>query len=1343
MAALNVDFTGDCTGLINAANRSKAEVRSFDGLRATAAVSLTGASGVTSDLGKVQSARESAGGTVTVGMDTSQISAGRAEIAGAREDARAFGRDMDSLGGSRAFSLSDGGSIQQANRDLSGMRGNLKGASEDFQATSRAGADAGTSLQESYSRVGSAAEGMGGQIEASTAKVQQHAMAMAGGGDSVTGANLSAASSFSAVESSMASAGRTAELTQGQIQSVTSALDSGSLSEGFNAWDAALGGTGGGPPKTPGGGGGGGGGGGSGGPGLFGEGSDNPLTKVGGMLDSGISKLGLPAIAGAAIGVVEAIAPAALGMMAMNEVVKDTPALAYASGKAMAQLGDGIREGSQGATAIGVPAFQALGAALRPLGEEVGHIGAANMGQMLGAETSLAGGLTTALKAIEPTIGPSIAAVENLGNAFLAGVASPEVAKGITATANALSTPQVSQAVQNITSWIATAAPYVATAATQVIGDVGGSGAGPANVGTGWMTQPVGETVAENSPGGIFRYDPSKDSGSPASGLIPGDSGGVSWNQNTQFGRGMTLAGSALTSGLGYIGASVVDMADGSLMSGAPTPTRDAFGKDFSGRLSDTLRSKPGGASSYPAGASDLAKAQAADPFGQDKAQDGTLTPSTGPGGGGGYYAGAPVGQRPQDIPRPGGTSPTTDTRAPAPGSSAGMLSPAQVSALSATLPSLSTNLSQTGAAAQQLSSGLQNTPQATRQVSQGLQQVQQGASQLAAPMQQASQHVQQTTQAVQGLAQQAPQAVSAVQQVAPAASKALSEAAPVMQSGGAQLGAVASTAVASGISDNQQKACDASAAMMNSAANCAKATAQISSPSKIFQDFGVNISTGLAIGIQDSTPQAVSAVQSAMAQVVQAGQQGLQTASPSKTFQTMGQQAMQQTAAGANSQNSATQQLNNSLAAQNRSYMPQGAMAQAQKDQEEQQRQLEEANDPLAKSDQAYTKFLDKMGYDKATRDRLLQKHHDEQKKDSDKGLTAAQKLQQSASQREDHNALDAMQKAGVPGLTEGFKDANGNVLTGHQQARVNTFDAAKARGAAALYGAQHGMTPAEAAQKLGAAGEPGGTASWSGAGRQNNDGVPSGQGGFGDPGKGFGKAGVGSNSSGYETANPGGSKAAGEKTGKDFGDGMKEGLDKGSDGAAGAAGDMSKHAVEKAKSTVGVRSPSTVFAAIGGFMAEGLSEGINSGGPAVSSSVGDVMSGALGAGVTVASNGVQSIASNAGLAVGYQWAQNVVTGADSVLKTADFQQISLPQLGSALAKTALGVDGLLGPAGSGGSIPNNLTVTMGAGTAAVPQVNATVIAQFGDQTIQAIAQQVVNVALGQLADSIPQQVG
>lgn len=154
------------------------------------------------------------------------------------------------------------------------------------------------------------------------------------------------------------------------------------------------------------------------------------------------------------------------------------------------------------------------------------------------------------------------------------------------------------------------------------------------------------------------------------------------------------------------------------------------------------------------------------------------------------------------------------------------------------------------------------------------------------------------------------------------------------------------------------------------------------------------------------------------------------------------------------------------------------------------------------------------------------------------------------------------------------------------------------------------------------------------------------------------------------------------------------------------------------------------------------GLSNGISAGGGAVSRSVGDTMSGAFGSGVTAASNGVLGIASNSGLAVGYQWARSVATGADTVLRSADFKSISIPQIGSQLAKTALGDLGLLGPAGSGGSIPLNSAITMSGGAAATPApIQLTVNLDgkpFREMTVEQI-----NAAIGQLADLIPQQVG
>lgn len=1290
MPTLNTDFTGDCTGLISAANNAKSTIRSFDGMRAEAAVSLAGAGSAVSDLAKVRSAVGSAGGTVNVGMDTSGIATGRAEIAGARADVRAFGRDMDSLGGSRAFSLSDGGSIQQANRDLSGMRQNLQGASEDFRATARAGSESSAVLESSYGRASS----------------------------SVVSGNVAAADSGARLESQMSRTSVMARTASADIQDMASAMSSGggSLSGAGDsvagsldnasraARSAAI--NGGGPPPIDGGGGGRGGGG-----GLFGEGADNPISKAGGALDSGIGKLGMPALVGAAIGVVEAVAPAAIGMMAMNAVVKDTPALAYASGKAMHQLADGIREGSQGATAAGVPAFQALGAALKPLGQEIGQIGAANIGHILGAETSLAGSATTALKALAPTIAPSITAVENLGNAFLKGISNPAVAAGITATANALSTPAAAQAVSDITTAVLTGSSYLAQGATQAVTDLAGHGQGATNVGSGWKTQPMGETVAEHS-GGMFAYDPSQDTGQAASTPLPGGGGGTTWNQNSGVGRWATAAGSTLhTAGL-----AARDFMNGSMLNGSAADELHAAGDDQAARWgAATSGQAPPGSAVNPASAQDLASSQAAAPHGYDKdPQTGALTPSGGPAGGGGWWPGGPGtgGSGVQSVQPPGLGAPPPKPPTTAPmgggaggGSSFGSLSPAQVQGLSASLPGLSANLAKVAPSAQQMSSGLQQAAPGAAQLSHGLQQVGQSAAQVAPPMAAVSQHTAAATQAVQNLSQQAPAAVSAVQAVAPAAHAALAQAAPVMQSGGAQLGATASTAVASGITGNQQAACDASQKMMNSAANCAKGAAGISSPSKIFQGFGMNLPEGLALGVQNATPLALAAVQSSMQQVVAAGQAGLQTASPSKTFQQMGAQhaadAAKAYAAGSNARYPQADNASRDDAAQ---------------------RAQDEKNSPAQREHEASTKELERRGFSQKQIDRIQdqQKQHNEHAKQLKKGRDDAQKRameaagykgydpsnpasahnqhadqlrkQREADQQKARDAVD-------PGRGAGFKPGD-NPFSPHATNPQQQHDAMLARRGIGLEAVKSGRTPNQVM----------------------NDKANAALGAGPDTGP---------------------MQQHGKDAGNALNKGMADGINKGAGGPAGAADNASQNALNAIRKKTKTHSPSEVTHEIGGDLMAGLSGGISAGQSSVASAAGDAMTGAFGSGVTAASNSVMGIASNSGLAVGYQWARGVSSGADSVLKTSDFGQVSLPQIGSALAKTALGVGGMLGPAGSGASIPNHLTITMGAGAPAVPNVTATVIAQFGDQTIQAIAQQVVNVALGQLADSIPQQVG
>lgn len=867
----------------------------------------------------------------------------------------------------------------------------------------------------------------------------------------------------------------------------------------------------------------------------------------------------------------------------------------------------------------------------------------------------------------------------------------------------------------------------------------------------------------------------------------------------------------------------------------------------------------------------------------------------------------------PSQLP-PSMTTPSAQTRAPAPGSSGTTLTPQQVQSLSNALPSLSSNLGAVAPPAQQMASSLAQTAPAAQQLSQGMQQVQQSASSMAAPMQQVSQHTATATAAVQQLAAQAPQAIAQVQQIAPQATQALAQAAPAVSTAGATMGATAGTAMAGGISASQAQACNASNEMAKAAANCAAGALQTASPSKVFTLLGTSIPQGLALGIENETPMATAAVSAAMGKVVQAGQTGLQTASPSKTFTTMGaQQAAANAQAYANGidshdPNSPQNKLNQSLAEMNAANLPQGTLADAQK-----KAQAEAAadgkNNPFAQSDGNYQKFLDKMGYDKATQDRLMKKHQDQEQKDAAKPESERQKLNQSALDRTKANQLTAMQKVGIGNITN--DPAKDGGLSPMGQYHKNQLDRSLADHQLGLDAVMAGKSPQGVLDdrqnsSLGAGPDVGankGVAPGVGAPGDGGKGAPpakgKGKGGspmgvWGDPANGNNKVGQGSNSNNY-APDSGKMSGDGSDAGKALNQGMADGISGSSNLPARQASKMAGEVLQQTQSKLGIQSPSQEFHNIGDMSMRGWAEGIRGGrgqldkewddidkdmkdhwdkwgmfpyglGQPSSSSGGgggggssggggggggsvttpwdphagsrwgpppgghgsgdsydpttatpaeerahaakeaaqikrdsqaayqshlqavaegqaaaeaaftpnvaghfyrdpvsgakingvmqgfnkdgsvqynpnvDAMVGGFGSAVTVASNGVASIANSTGLQVGLLWGRSVVTGVDSVLAAADFTQIQNSQIGSALSKTALGQIGALGPAGSGAEITSAPAVTLGT---SAPTVNATIIAQFGSQTIQAISQQVVDVSVGKLADAVAAQRG
>jgi hypothetical protein len=195
-------------------------------------------------------------------------------------------------------------------------------------------------------------------------------------------------------------------------------------------------------------------------------------------------------------------------------------------------------------------------------------------------------------------------------------------------------------------------------------------------------------------------------------------------------------------------------------------------------------------------------------------------------------------------------------------------------------------------------------------------------------------------------------------------------------------------------------------------------------------------------------------------------------------------------------------------------------------------------------------------------------------------------------------------------------------------------------------------------------------------------------------------------------------------------------------------SAADMGNSMVNCTARALLSASPSKKFIALGESTGDGAKIGVdNSAGGAIDAT-GNMVSGmlgqvgALGSGVEAASDGAVPIAESGGLMVGYVWARSVATGVDSVLKSADFAQATMPSINSTLAKSTLGKLGLLGPAGSGASISK--TANGGMISMPPPVINATFqVTVDGAGPMQVISQRVVDTSMGALVDSIGRQRG
>jgi hypothetical protein len=228
----------------------------------------------------------------------------------------------------------------------------------------------------------------------------------------------------------------------------------------------------------------------------------------------------------------------------------------------------------------------------------------------------------------------------------------------------------------------------------------------------------------------------------------------------------------------------------------------------------------------------------------------------------------------------------------------------------------------------------------------------------------------------------------------------------------------------------------------------------------------------------------------------------------------------------------------------------------------------------------------------------------------------------------------------------------------------------------------------------------------------------------------------------------------------GTDLGDSLAGGLNSTQDANESAGAAAATAGVDGATGSDGSdsHSPSQKMWQVGIYMGQGLiggqksmiggssdagaalgSAGVGAAANAVSTfDYNNTLAGGFGAGIVAASNGVMPIAQDYGLMLGYSWAENVVTGAENVFESSQFQQVSAPEFGSALAQRNLGLQDLLPSAGRGAEVYHTTAGSAGHVTMPAPEydppINVTV---DGSGPMKVIVQNVVDNSNQRILDT------
>ena len=1072
-------------------------------------------------------------------------------------------------------------------------------------------------------------------------------------------------------------------------------------------------------------------------------------------------------VAAAGMGILAA-ATAGIGVAGVfGDIAKSAPLMNEAR-KGMAGFSHEFAAMSGASAAAGLGPMKGLAATVKDLGHELAAVGVANMGSVLGGASQLVGATTAAIQKLEPAIGPATTAATALGKAVIGAFGN----SGAAITSFSDTVTAQSPGIQAGLEGLITTAGEIGEVAVKAVGHLGpsmGSDSGFA------AAAGMGNFLKSISPKWLQDASDAVDS---ALGVTVSDNGDV------------TVGGAKATSSSGFgTGAGSTPHATGPKpgatdASGAP---RDFAPGEFQG--SSFGWHMPAGAAPIVAGQSNDMSGVVSDMSGSNapeatkpaapKAAEAPKAEAPPPAATTGREAGA-VGPQDKAPPPPppltgigsGGTSGPTVANAQA------------VAAALATIPPAAAAAGASGAQmGSQLGSSLADTASkaqsSTADVKSSMGSVQQAAAAPPPPP---------PPPPPPAAPPPPPPPAPAAAAIQKATAAAVQESAPQASAGGSSVGASIGEGMGEGITKTITNTLTIVKKWVVRIVETAATGLDAHSPSRIFVGLGASIPQGLAVGVQAESGKALAATQNMISQVVKGSQAQLAAA---------------QGPLAKAAQNGVTAPIN----AQPGMGGKYGAQTDEQKKKEEEKRQNQAKADNKANSEKDRRAALEKLGYSKGTIDRVIDRE-DEHKKRAEElkaGRTrdannAIDRLHGKDPANRDPNAPSAWdeRKNAILGRAatnktnaqDLLKDPNWNGAK--TQAQTEGQNIGKGLQSGLAEGVNKGSGQSKEAadkaagqvveqtkKKLGVKSpstvyrEIGGNLmeGWTDGIRRGRRDLDRefddidrdmhdrgdresgwwGKNGYGPPGasKGGGGGGGGGGSSG----GGGGGHAAG---GVDHS--YVEKAPAGMHGRTRSGeGGTEWHVDSDGKIISGKDVPIDMKTGLGGFH-KTVMEGFipagfyaDAGGKAYQhfriayNAAADAAAGGFGSEVTPLFNGVLPIADSTGLLAGQVWGRSIITGVDQTLKKADFQSSAVPAIDSALAKTALGVAGLLGPAGSGASINKVPTVTLGGGTATTGQSTATIHnhVYIDGKEIRLIAGQEVEATLGDLVSSISRQSG